>query len=241
MSDIYEFPREWYSFLKISFPLRSTSQVSPRPWSGGNSVYGPHAQLFLPKLTVAQIVGDGWQERSAFFSRLGGQAGLLRMSDPARVAPQFNTSVAQSLQPWSDGSTFNDGSQWQSGLVPPTAFVAAATSRGSLALQLGGLMASTSRVLRRGDLIEIRPNGMPAMFPHLYEVMVNGSTDATGKTGVEIRPRLRADIAAGDMAVLAWPTSVFRLIDDSQGDIELDAPNFANHGFSLVEALDQVP
>lgn len=241
MSDIYEFPREWYSFLKISFPLRSNSQVSAMPWSGGNSVYGPHAQLWLPKLAAAQIVGDGWQERSAFFARLGGQAGLLRMSDPARVAPQYNTSIAQSLQPWSDGSTFADGSQWLSGMVPPTVFVATAAARGSLTLQLGGLPLSTSRVLRRGDLLEIRPNGIQAAFPHLYEIMVEGSTDTTGKTGVEIRPRLRADIAAGDMAVLGWPTSVFRLVDDSQGEIELSAPNFANHGFSLVEALDQVP
>lgn len=238
MTEIYEFPREWYSFLKLSFHLRSNSQVSPRPWAGGNSVYGPHVQVWMPKLTVAQIVGDGWQERSAFFSRLGGQAGLIRISDPSRVAPQYNTAISPSQQSWSDGTTFSDGSQFSSGLLPPSGYIVTAAARGENAVQIGGLPASTARVLRRGDLFEIRPNGIATAVPHLYEVMVDGATDSSGRAGVEIRPRLRADIAAGDMVVLSYPTSVFHLIDDSQGEIELDAPNFANHGFSLIEAIE---
>lgn len=240
MTDIYEFAREWYSFLKISFFLRSASQVSARPWAGGNSVYGPHVQLWMPKLTVAQIVGDGWQARSAFFSRLGGQAGLLRISDPARIAPQYNTAHAASVAFFSDGSSFDDGSGFVNGLLPPSCVVAAAADRGDNSVIIGGLPVSITAALRRGDLFEIRPNGMPADFPHLYEVMVDGSTDANGKAGVEIRPRLRRAIAAGDMVVLSYPTSVFHLIDDTQGEMELSAPNFANHGFSLIEAIERV-
>jgi hypothetical protein len=235
---VYEFPREWYSFLKITFQLRSGSQTSPRPWAGGSSIYGPHVQLWMPKLTVAQIVGDGWQARSAFFSRLGGQAGLLRMSDPARVAPQYNTSLAASVATWSDGSRFTDGSGFLSGLLPPTAFLVSAKSRGDRDLVVGGLPASIVNALRPGDLLEVRPNGIASLTPHLYEVSVQGDTNAAGQTGVEVRPPLRANLAAGDMVVLSYPTSVFHLIDDSQGEIELSAPFLANFGFSLIEAIE---
>ncbi|MCK1669442.1 hypothetical protein [Bradyrhizobium sp. 153] len=193
----------------------------------------------MPKLTVAQIVGDGWQARAAFFSRLGGQAGLLRISDPARIAPQYNMARAPTIAGFSDGSSFSDGSGFANGMLPPTAYVAAARSRGDSDLVVGGLPASIPAALQPGDLLEIRPNGVPADFPHLYEVMVPGATNPTGQTGVEIRPRLRRDIAPGDMVVLSYPTSVFHLVDDSQGEIELSAPNFANHGFSLVEAIER--
>ncbi|MBY9045485.1 hypothetical protein, partial [Pseudomonas fluorescens] len=126
-------------------------------------------------------------------------------------------------------------------LLPPTVHVATAAVRGANAIQIGGLPASQTAILRRGDLFEVRPNGIPAVFPHLYQVMVDGATDASGNTGVEIRPRLRADIAAGDMVVLEYPTSVFRLVSDDQAEMDISAPIIANFGFSLVEALDQVP
>lgn len=238
MTEIYEFPREWYQFLKLSFQLRSASQVSPRPWAGGNSIYGPHVQLWMPKLTASQIVGDGWQARDAFFSRLGGQAGLLRVSDPSRVAPQYNIEQIATAETFSDGERFSDGTGFVSGLLPPTAHLIASADRGGNAIQIGGLLASTSRALRRGDLLEIRPNGIATAVPHLYQVMVDGSTNSAGATGVEIRPRLRRAVAAGDMVVLSYPTSVFHLIDDSQGEIEIDAPYLANHGFSLIEAIE---
>lgn len=238
MTDVFEFPREWYSFLKIVFRLRSSSQVSSRPWAGGNSVYGPHAQIWMPQLTVAQIVGDGWQARSAFFSRLGGQSGLIRISDPSRVAPQYNTSRLASAETWSDGSVFSDGSGFVSGMLPPTAFLVSAQSRGATSVVIGGLPVSLTPALRRGDLFEIRPGGVAGLVPHLYEVQVDGPTDSSGRSGVEIRPPLRTDVMAGDQVVLSYPTSVFHLIDDNQGTIELTAPNLANHGFSLVEAIE---
>lgn len=240
MTEIYEFPREWYRFLKISFQLRSASQVSPRPWAGGNSIYGPHVQLWMPKLVASEIIGDGWQARDAFFSRLGGQAGLMRISDHSRAAPQYNLERAAIGEDFSDGFGFSDGTGFSSGMIPPTAHLIAAADRGASAIQIGGLPASTSRALRRGDLLEIRPNGIAGIVPHLYQVMVDGSTNAAGETGIEIRPRLRKSVASGDMVVLSYPTSVFHLIDDTQGEIELAAPFNANFGFSLIEAIENV-
>lgn len=238
MTVIYEFPREWYSFAKLSFQLRSASQVSSRPWAGGNSIYGPHAQLFLPKLTVTTQDEDVWPAMDAFFSRLGGQAGLLRIGDASRLQPRFNRESASSVATFSDGSTFTDGSGFLSGLMPATCILAAAASRGDISVTIGGLPVSTPRALSRGDLFEVRPNGIASATPNLYQVMVDSATNASGQAGVEIRPPLRQGLAVGDMVVLSYPTSVFHLIDDQQAEMEITPPMLANFGFSLIEAIE---
>jgi len=239
VTEIYEYPREWYRFTQLSFQLRSMSQVSPRPWAGGNSIYGPHAQLWMPKLTGTIQEQSVWPEIDAFFSRLGGQAGLLRIGDASRLQPRFNRALASGVgQPFSDGSTFTDGSGFLSGLLPPTCILAAAASRGDLSVVIGGLPVSTARALSRGDLFEVRPNGIPSACPNLYQVMVDSATNTSGQAGVEIRPPLRQGVAAGDMVVLSYPTSVFHLVDDQQAEMQISVPVNADFGFSLIEAIE---
>lgn len=240
MPVIYEWPRDWYRFTTNSFRLQSRSQTTARSWIGGKSVYGPHAQLWVARMTLnTEKWDDRGQTIAAFISRLDGQAGLLRIGHYHRLKPQYNRLNSGGSQPWSDSTLFDDGTGWVSGLVPPFAFVLAAASRGDNALQIGGLLpVSTSRVLRRGDLLEIRPNGIASDGPNLYEVQVDGNTNADGETGVEIRPRLRQNLAAGDQVVLQNATSVFRLIDDEQGAADISAPgSLTSAGFSLVEAI----
>ena len=239
MTVIYEYPREWYRFTQLSFQLRSASQVSPRPWAGGNSVYGPHVQLWMPKLTATMQEQSVWPEIDAFFSRLGGEAGSLRIGDASRLQPRFNRALAAAAgQPFSDGSTFTDGSGFLSGALPATCILANAASRGDTAVVIGGLPASTSRALSRGDLFEVRPNGIASSCPNLYQVMIDSATNSSGQAGVEIRPPLRQGLAAGDMVVLNYPTSVFHLIDDQQAEMQIEVPVNANFGFSLIEAIE---
>lgn len=237
-TEIYEYQLEWYTFTQLSFQLRSASQVSARPWAGGNSIYGPHAQLWMPKLTSSTQDIEIWTAMDGFFSRLGGQAGLIRIGDPSRRVCGYNRSLAPNTQLWSDGSSFSDGTGFTSGLMPPTAYLNAAASRGDKTVVIGGLLASTSRALRRGDLFEVRPNGIPSATPNLYQVMHDNATDSSGNAGVEIRPALRMDMMAGDMVVLKNPTSVFHLIDDSQAEMTITPPEFAAFGFSLFEAIE---
>lgn len=239
MTDVWEYPREWYSFTTVRFQLRASSQVSSRPWAGGNSVYGPHAQLFMPKLTASTQDAEVWRPMDAFFSRLGGQAGLLRIGDASRLRPQYNEELAASSEAWSDTTFFTDGTGFLSGLLPPTCHLLAAAARGATSVTIGGLPVSTSRALRRGDLFELRPNGIATICPNLYMVMVDGHTNSDGETGVEIRPPLRQAMAAGDMVVLEYPTSVFHLVDDGQAEMEITPPLFAAFGFSLIEAIEQ--
>lgn len=177
---------------------------------------------------------------SAFMSRLNGQSGLIRIGHGARVQGQYNVEAVVTREEFSDDTLFSDGTGFLSGTLPSTVIVAEAAARGATSLVVGGLPASLSSVLRRGDLLEIRPGGVAASYPHLYEVMVDGSTDGDGETGVEIRPPLRRSVASGDQIVLSYPTSVFRLMDDDQGSVEVDAARIAGMGFSLIEAVDLV-
>lgn len=235
---IQTWPDDWYRVSKSTFYLQSRSQTTPRTWIGGSSVYGPHAQLWICKMTISSQEWDvRGQAMSSFFSRLDGQAGLLRMGHVARRQPQRDRVTAATKQAWSDGTFFDDGTGWEAGPLPPTVFLTAAANRGDNYLDIGGLPVSSTRVLRRGDLFEVRENGIATETPHLYEVQFDAPTDANGETGIEIRPRLRASVAAGDMVVLRTPTTVFRVIDDDQGAIDITPPMISDFGFTLVEAI----
>jgi hypothetical protein len=239
VSDIFEWPRSWYRFTQTTFRIQSRSQTTPRTYIGGNSVYGPHAAIWVGQFALAterQTKGDG-QAMSAFFSRMDGQAQLIRMTDYQRMRPLANRLATPTKQAWSDDTYFDDGTGWAEYPVPPVAVVAAACSRGADYIVLGGLPASQTSVLRRGDLVELRPNGIWTSTPNLYEVQVDANTNSDGKVGFEIRPRLRQGFAIGDMAVLDHPMSVFRAIDDDQGVGQISHPGQVTRSFSLVEAI----
>jgi hypothetical protein len=240
MTEIYTYPVEWYRFTQQTFALRSMSQVSARPWAGGNSVYGPHVQMWMPQFTGAVTEKYLWQKVSAFFSRIGGQAGLIRMGHGLRMRPQYNRARKKTApaSSFSDDAAFTDGTRFVDGMLPSTAFLACQSYRGDKYVVVGGLVPSLQSALLPGDLLEFRPNGIADGVPRLHEVMVTGPTDSEGRTGVEIRPALRADLSAGDMVVLENPTSVFHLIDDQQGDIEMTVASQGTFGFSLIEAIE---
>lgn len=238
---VYEFPQAWYQFAKVTYRITSRSQVSNRTWLGGKSVYGPHAQMFVADFTMATQQDPIRQQIAAFFSRLDGQAGLLRIADPSRLRPWHDRNIDAALETWSDGSTWSDGTLWNAGYLPPDLYLIAPANKGDNFIQVGGLPASLAGALTRGDLIQLKPNGIPGSCPNNYEIMVGGPSNAAGQIGIEVRPRLRMGFAAGDQASLRYASTVFRLIDDDQGAVEVTPPVLGNLGFSLIEALDQVP
>ncbi len=71
--------------------------------------------------------------------------------------------------------------------------------------------------------------------------MFSCGSDANGRVGIEISPRLRTGIAVGDVASLRYASTVFRFVDDTQAEIQMSTDVMGSFGFSLVEALDQVP
>lgn len=233
MNTVLEWPHEWYQFVSSEFSLRTFalgSQAVFTPRRNMRLVY----QVWTAQYVVKPEIGPSkWQGKSAFFSRLDGEAGLMRIGDPLRCVPAFNRRNFPN-QTWSDGTLFTDGTGWINGAVPANAVVKTAAERGAESIIIKGLQVSTANVLAAGDLFELRINGVPSDTSNLYEIVVGGGTNAAGEMGIEFRPRLRMNIAADDMVVLYHPRGVFQLADGNQGRYSRSA-NQGAVGFQVIE------
>lgn len=238
---IWTFPSELERFTSISFSLNHITSASPMSYLGATAATKPFAQFWSAKLTLTQMQwDDGGQEAAAFFERLAGRGGVLRMGDPMRRIPLRDRLIMADKEQFSDGTWFSDASGFVDGLLPDFVTLDQAASKGATYIVLRGLPASETKLLRRGDLIEIRPNGIPVEGPSLHSVHSIGNSDASGKSGIEISPPLRRGFAAGDMVVLKNATSVFHVTDDQQGMPEVSIPSMTAIGFNLIEALDLI-
>lgn len=240
---VYDFPTEWYDLIvSQKFSLRSINQSSGRPWSGaGDAISGPHTQLWRSDVTMAPQRDPVLQDMDAFFARMRGRSGVMRLSNALRLAPWYDRNIAASVATWSDGSLFTDGSGFANGHLPPNVFAYSAAAVGARYIVLGGFPASVTDVIRRGDLFQVKPSGTAGEVPMLYEAMFKCSSDASGRVGIAIEPGLRIAVAAGDQVSLRYASSVFRMIDDDQANIDGTGAGVGSFGFSLVEALDLIP
>lgn len=239
---VYDFSADWYDLIvKQTFALRPVTQVANRPFGGGRGVSGTIVQAWVSSVTMAPLRDPVLQDMDAFFSRLRGQSGLMRLSNALRLNTWYDRDVSLTSSTWDDGSHFTDGSGFVNGYLPPEVYIATAAARGARFVVLGGLPASVSGIIRRGDLFQVKPNGIAGSVPHLYKAMNSASSNSSGQIGISIEPGLRQSVAAGDQVGLRYASSVFRLSDDSQAEIEGDGAGIGNFGFSVVEALDQVP
>lgn len=239
MPRVHTWPAEWNKLATLRFYPSAANQVSPSPWVGKGSVYGPHVQLWRVSATlVPQYDASVWKAISAFFAELSGQKELLRVGDITRFYPQFDLPLDGHVQgPFSDGSRFTDGTGWVEGMLPPNIYATAAANERETSLVVGGLPVSTLNVLRPGDHFEVKRNGIQDATPSLHMVTRRANTDAGGKTRLEFRPWLRKAVAAGDQVTIRGATGVFRCTDDAQGIVDISAPNVGNVGFSLGEAI----
>lgn len=236
--NIHTFPVEWYeNIVSQSYPLRSLNQVSSRPFGGGQSVAGPHTQLYMSKITFREMRDPLLQDIDAFFKRARGRANAIRIAHGTRLRTYYDRNII----PTTSGFRFVDGTGFAAGYLPPEVYVATAAARGARYLVLGGFPVSTANVLRQDDPFEIKPNGIPAVHPHRYTAAFGGSSDATGRVGIEIEPGLRAGVAAGDTVALRNAASVFRMIGDDQFETEYTGGGLGTIGGSLIEALELVP
>jgi hypothetical protein len=234
---IVDWPRAWWQPRGGQFSLASRSQSSKAPWTMSANVYGPHVQYWRASLPFQPLKDADAAEREALLESLGGQAGLIRIGAWARRMPLYNADVIAATARFTDGSGFTGGAAFSSGLLPPAVYCAGAASYGGMSVVIGGLPASTLRVLRRGDHVEFQRGGTFDATPSLHRVTRDAPTDAAGLTRIEIVPPLRKGLSVGDSVVLHYPASVFRLADDDQGAFDRDVNAFGTHGMSLVEAL----
>ncbi len=237
MTDLFEWPRAWWGVVTAEFYLMPKSQRSSSPWTMRQNVYGPHVQYWQASLAFPAMSDAALASREAVVENLGGTSGLLRMGHPFRTTPLFNDDVTQTIVPWSDWTFFDDGSGWAGGTLPPVIHVTEVADRGARSVVVGGLPASTTRALRRGDLVEFRANGIADSSPRLHRVIRDASTNSSGEVRIQINPPLRKALAAGDTVVLDYPMTTFRLIADDQGYASRDAAWNGTFKLDLIEAL----
>lgn len=234
---IFTLPPEDLRAATVRFWLRPISISSAQPWTGRRSVYGPTAQVWVAEISTTAMAEEQAERLGAFFARLGGIAGLVRLSNPVRRAPIRNGRNSGMTTGFSDGTAFDDGTGWTDGLVPAAAAIRDAAYAEDTSLVLTGLPANAVPCLLPGDLFEIRPNGIAAEHGHLYKAVANAPTDAVGETRVEVTPPLRKAVAAGDQVLFREPTSVFRAMDDEQGVVNWERGMIGRAGYTLVEEL----
>lgn len=237
MSRIFEMPRKWWPVVSSQFRLASNSQSSSSPWTGRQNVYGPHVQFWRASFSLPPRYDHEAAEFEGFMEQLGGNAGLLRMGYSHRRFPLWDFEVDPTIENFSDGTEFTDGTGFASGFLPPSVTTLEAAAFGDTSILIGGLPESTPRVLRRGDLFEVMRGGVWDETPSLHRIVRDAPTNADGETRIEFVPPLRKGVAPGDKVSLRWPCSVFRLADSEQGFLDRDAAGIATGAFSAVEAI----
>jgi hypothetical protein len=170
-------------------------------------------------------------------TRMRGTSGKLRIVDYFRMRPVYDARVSPVLSSWSGGAQWSDGSYWTQGALPPYVTFAESAREDDESFVLQGLPPNTDLVLNPSDLIEGRPSGIATDWSNLYEVVHCARTNAAGKTRVYVQPGLRQGFATGDVAVLRFPTGVFRLADSGQGVVTRTLGNIGSIGFKLIESL----
>lgn len=230
--------------LKVTdrgFRLLPRNLFSTAIFSGQVLPHGPVAQVWTGDLTlVAKQEQDG-RYADGIMAKLRGMAVKFRAHDPARIEPYYNIEIRNtggtSVEYFDDDSSFDDGTGFLSGLLPPSAAVAEDRVQGRRNLLIDGLPASKTAVLRHGDLIEIRPSGIPSEYGHLYIVTGVSNTNENGETRVYFEPGLRTGVQDGDMVVLNYPSSVFRLVSDDEAAFQVGIEKIWRGGFRMVEVL----
>lgn len=234
---IYEWPAAYVARTR-AFHLAATNILSVGYMTQVTNAF-PVAQTWRTKVIFPAKTPEGWREMDGIIARLKGMNGLIRMEDPARVQPLYNEQVSLTTESFDDGTLWEDSTGWSSGMLPPHVAVGEAEAVGanSVVLSFPSGFMNVAAVLRPGDLLEIRPGGVPATHGHLYIATFTANTDALGKTRVYFEPGLRAAVAMGDMAVLSHAKTVFRLASDEDGEMEVDEARHGRLGLTLIEAL----
>lgn len=233
---IQTYPKNWRPGQDTEFRLKSNSLFSQGINPGAPDVFGPLAQVWVGSIPVPKLDRRQWMAASAFFSRLAGIKGYVRMFDPKRPRPGRDMPLSLDV-PWSDDTFFGDGTGWGGSTMPPFVSLDESADAGDDSVVLAGLPPSVDSCLWAGDVMEFRPNGIHAPHGMFHEVAYDAPTNVAGKTRAYLNPPLRKGLALGDMAVLQWATSVFRAIDDDQGIINHMAGGTGTTGFALIEVL----
>lgn len=200
---IYDWPhaREWTPVGSI-FKLRSISTLSSSPLTGSHKA-ASLGQVWVADLTFGNRHEDFAREMQGFLSMLEGPVNPVRLFDWWREGPILLSDV----EPWSDGTLFDDGTGWLDGLALK---LIQNVAKGSRVFVVDGFPVS-AEVLRRGDLIGLQG--------YLYEVRYGVTSNADGEAAITVQPGARLGGAIGDPVSTFRPTVPMRLASDSDASM----------------------
>lgn len=188
------FPDELMRIAEVSFSLSTSAQASKTALVPVTRRRGVLASVWVANMTFATLEEEHWRALSAFISSLDGQFHFLTFFDPARTkARGAGFAAPSSYQLTYGGNSYGftyGGNSYGLGYTQTTLVLDANASRGSDFITVRNLVASTTGALKADDMFELGGN--------LYRVVSDVSSDANGKSTIEIRPRLRKGHAEGD-------------------------------------------
>ena len=260
MTTVFDFPRQFRTYTSASFQLQSINFGSSSMFNRAPNIYGTAEQVWVVNLTLpimktathlAGVTGDAlstgygtklndYRDLSGFLAKLKGRKNYVRLHDSFRCYPRGTgagsfENVTAAKSDFTDDTKFTDGtkfvdSQGDFSLGRHYATLGENGVAGSNNILISNLVANQANSLMTGDLISIGN--------HLYEITDNAPSDAAGQSRVYIAPNLRQSYVAGDTVKLAFPTGIFALVDDTQGQIMRDAmTNTTTVGLSFIEVI----
>ena len=186
------------------------------------------ADLELISLTFAEA-----NNLSAFLHRLDGRTGSIAFHDPSRVTPAGNAAGGHvgAASDFSDGTKFSDNTQFADG--SDFGQLDAVANRDDDTIVIRGLVPSVT-AFEPGDLLQLA-DIHDDLGSQLLEVQDQAQADATGKTRVVIRPRLRRSHPAGTQITFREPKGVFRLASDTLGQPRRRHVIAEGHALQFIE------
>ena len=166
----------------------------------------------------------------AILASLDGSGQEVLLFDFRRVVPRGAAALMTGdvTTTFDDGTEFDDATDFADGTVATAPRVLFAAGAGADVVTSAG-WAPREHALLAGDYVGISGR--------LYMVCNDARASAGGVVDFQLRPRLRAPVAAETVIVTDRPTARFRLADNSQGGNRTQVGLFSSYSISLLESL----
>lgn len=203
--------------MSISYPLslpsvkapasiiiyaETVSSISISPITLKQQIHVYDGQQWKAEVKLPQMKGSDARAWQAFLSALKGVEGTFLMGDSSNTSPE--------------------------GVATGTPQVRTAQNAGSDVLYTKGWTASTTGILKAGDMIQVGQR--------LHQVLQDVDSSASGWATLDIFPRLRDNVADSDTIITENAKGKFRLASRSQKISVANSDKIQTLSFKAVEA-----
>lgn len=186
---------------------------------------------WVASFPIGPVVSAQARRLDALLARLRGITGLIQLWDFARPHPAgINTESGAEIEEsrFADQSGFADGTVFSFGVVDGVV-VYGDHARGASEVFTRGWTPSVVGMMREGDYVQLGRN--------LALLTADASTDALGRTRLQVEPALRLALVDGDAVIRTRAAAEMRLLDDDQSRRRIDVDKHYHYTLTFVEAL----